>query len=185
MVLHNDFRPEMTGFRAGAGVYTHVAGIDIVRLDAREFYVLEDNAAHPPASPTCWRIAKHDAAFPGPSSPPSHRAGLALCRRAARHPEIGGAAAASGDPRLVLLTPGMLNSAYYEQAFSPTARHRTGGGRDLFVRDEIIYMRTTEGPKRVDVIYSRIDDDYLDPLTFRPDSVLGMPGLLTPILQAT
>ena len=83
------------------------------------------------------------------------------------------------DPTVVLLTPGSLNSAYYEHSF---LADRMGvelvEGRDLFVRDEIVYMRTTEGPKRVDVIYSRIDDDFLDPLVFRPDSALGVPGLI-------
>jgi uncharacterized circularly permuted ATP-grasp superfamily protein len=83
------------------------------------------------------------------------------------------------DPTVVLLTPGSLNSAYYEHSF---LADRMGvelvEGRDLFVRDEMVYMRTTEGPKRVDVIYSRIDDDFLDPLVFRPDSALGVPGLI-------
>ena len=79
----------------------------------------------------------------------------------------------------MLLTPGSFNSAYYEHSF---LADRMGvelvEGRDLFVRDDMVYMRTTEGPKRVDVIYSRIDDDFLDPLVFRPDSALGVPGLI-------
>jgi uncharacterized circularly permuted ATP-grasp superfamily protein len=80
---------------------------------------------------------------------------------------------------VVVLTPGSLNSAYYEHSF---LADRMGvelvEGRDLFVRDEVVYMRTTQGPKRVDVIYSRIDDDFLDPLVFRSDSALGVPGLI-------
>src|ERR671920_842930 len=87
---------------------------------------------------------------------------------------------APADPVVVLLTPGMFNSAYYEHSF---LADRLGieivEGRDLFVRDDTVYMRTTEGPRRVDVIYRRIDDDFLDPLAFRPDSALGVPGLMT------
>jgi uncharacterized circularly permuted ATP-grasp superfamily protein len=82
-------------------------------------------------------------------------------------------------PTVVLLTPGSYNSAYYEHSF---LADRMGvelvEGRDLVVRDEVVYMRTTEGPKRVDVIYSRLDDDFIDPLVFRPDSALGVPGLI-------
>jgi uncharacterized circularly permuted ATP-grasp superfamily protein len=85
----------------------------------------------------------------------------------------------TSDPTIVLLTPGILNSAYYEHSF---LADRLGvqlvEGRDMFTRDEVVYMRTTEGPKRVDVIYSRIDDDYLDPLVFRPNSIIGVPGLM-------
>jgi uncharacterized circularly permuted ATP-grasp superfamily protein len=88
-------------------------------------------------------------------------------------------ATASREPVVVVLTPGMYNSAYYEHSF---LADRLGielvEGRDLLVRDSIVYMRTTEGPRRVDVIYRRIDDDFLDPLAFRPDSTLGVPGLM-------
>jgi uncharacterized circularly permuted ATP-grasp superfamily protein len=87
--------------------------------------------------------------------------------------------AASGDPTIVLLTPGAFNSAYYEHSF---LADRMGvelvEGRDLFVRDSAVFMRTTEGPKRVDVIYRRIDDDFLDPIAFDPSSMLGVPGLM-------
>jgi uncharacterized circularly permuted ATP-grasp superfamily protein len=87
--------------------------------------------------------------------------------------------AASGDPTVVLLTPGIYNSAYFEHSF---LADRLGvelvEGRDLFVKGNVVFMRTTEGPKRVDVIYRRVDDDFLDPLVFRPDSVLGVPGLM-------
>jgi uncharacterized circularly permuted ATP-grasp superfamily protein len=81
---------------------------------------------------------------------------------------------------VVLLTPGVYNSAYYEHSFlADKLGVELVEGRDLFVKDEVVYMRTTEGPKRVDVIYRRIDDDFLDPLAFRPDSALGVPGLMT------
>ena len=81
---------------------------------------------------------------------------------------------------MVLLTPGVYNSAYYEHSFlADKLGVELVEGRDLFVKDEFVFMRTTEGPKRVDVIYRRLDDDFLDPLAFRPDSVLGVPGLMS------
>ncbi len=81
---------------------------------------------------------------------------------------------------MVLLTPGVYNSAYYEHSFlADKLGVELVEGRDLFIKDEVVYMRTTEGPKRVDVIYRRIDDDFLDPLAFRPDSALGVPGLMS------
>jgi uncharacterized circularly permuted ATP-grasp superfamily protein len=87
--------------------------------------------------------------------------------------------AAAHDPTVVLLTPGVFNSAYYEHSFlADKLGIELVEGRDLFVKDEVVYMRTTQGPRRVDVIYRRIDDDYLDSLTFRPDSTLGVPGLM-------
>ena len=87
---------------------------------------------------------------------------------------------ASADPTVVLLTPGVYNSAYYEHSFlADKVGVELVEGRDLFVRDDLVFMRTTQGPKRVDVIYRRIDDDFLDPLAFRPDSVLGVPGLMS------
>jgi uncharacterized circularly permuted ATP-grasp superfamily protein len=87
---------------------------------------------------------------------------------------------ASSDPTVVLLTPGVYNSAYYEHSFlADKLGVELVEGRDLFVKDDLVFMRTTQGPKRVDVIYRRIDDDFLDPLAFRPDSVLGVPGLMS------
>ncbi len=84
----------------------------------------------------------------------------------------------TGDPNVVILTPGIFNSAYYEHSFlADKMGVELVEGRDLFVRDHVVYMRTTEGPQRVDVIYRRIDDDFLDPLAFKPESVLGVPGL--------
>src|SRR6185295_13727417 len=86
---------------------------------------------------------------------------------------------ASRDPNVVLLTPGVFNSAYYEHSFlADKLGVELVEGRDLFVKDEVAYMRTTQGPQRVDVIYRRIDDDFIDPLTFRPDSALGVAGLM-------
>jgi uncharacterized circularly permuted ATP-grasp superfamily protein len=90
------------------------------------------------------------------------------------------APAGAGEPTVVLLTPGAYNSAYFEHAFlAQQMGIELVEGQDLFVRDAVLYMRTTQGPERVDVVYRRIDDDFLDPLAFRPDSSLGVPGLLT------
>jgi uncharacterized circularly permuted ATP-grasp superfamily protein len=89
-------------------------------------------------------------------------------------------ATASADPTVVLLTPGVYNSAYYEHSFlADKLGVELVEGRDLFVKDDFVFMRTTQGPKRVEVIYRRIDDDFLDPLAFRPDSALGVPGLMS------
>src|SRR6202023_278401 len=88
----------------------------------------------------------------------------------------------NSDPNVVLLTPGVFNSAYYEHSFlADKLGVELVEGRDLFVRDNVVLMRTTEGPQRVDVIYRRLDDDFLDPLTFRPDSALGVPGLMSAV----
>jgi uncharacterized circularly permuted ATP-grasp superfamily protein len=87
---------------------------------------------------------------------------------------------ASSDPNVALLTPGVYNSAYYEHSFlADKLGVELVEGRDLLVKNETVYMRTTQGLKRVDVIYRRIDDDFIDPLTFRPDSILGLPGLMS------
>jgi uncharacterized circularly permuted ATP-grasp superfamily protein len=86
----------------------------------------------------------------------------------------------AAEPNVVLLTPGIYNSAYYEHSFlADKIGIELVEGRDLFVKEEVVYMRTTQGPKRVDVIYRRIDDDFIDPLSFRPDSALGVPGLMS------
>jgi uncharacterized circularly permuted ATP-grasp superfamily protein len=159
----------------------HIAGIDIVRVDADDFYVLEDNARTP--SGVSYMLggreisirlmadlfARHRVA-PIENYPNEL---LATLRSVAPR-------GASGDPTVALLTPGQFNSAYYEHSFlADKMGVELVEGRDLFVRDDTVYMRTTEGPRRVDVIYRRIDDDFLDPLTFRPDSALGVPGIFS------
>jgi uncharacterized circularly permuted ATP-grasp superfamily protein len=175
------FRPEMSGQSVPHDVYVHIAGIDIVRVDADTFYVLEDNARTP--SGVSYMLENREVTMRlFPEVVARHRIApvenytdelLATLRSIAPR-------SASQDPVVVLLTPGMYNSAYYEHSF---LADRLGieivEGRDLFVRDEVVYMRTTEGPRRVDVIYRRIDDEFLDPLAFRPDSALGVPGLMT------
>ena len=174
------YRPEMSGLKLAHDLYVHIAGIDIIRTDADDFYVLEDNARTP--SGVSYMLENREVMmriFPDLFA--DHRIDpvenypeelLATLESAAP-------ASAPADPIVALLTPGPLNSAYYEHSFlADKLGIELVEGRDLLVRDNVVYMRTTEGPKRVDVIYRRLDDDFLDPLTFRPDSVLGVPGLM-------
>ncbi len=173
------YRPEMVGQKTPHDVYVHIAGIDIVRVDADDFYVLEDNARTP--SGVSYMLENREVMMRlFPELFHAHRVApvenypdvlLATLRSVAP-------ATASADPTVVVLTPGQFNSAYYEHSFlADKLGVELVEGRDLFVRDDIVYMRTTEGPQRVDVVYRRIDDDFLDPLAFRPDSALGVPGL--------
>jgi len=174
------YRPEMVGFALPHGVYLPIAGIDIVRVDADTFYVLEDNARTP--SGVSYMLENREVMMRlFPDLCQDHRIApvenytdelLATLRSLAP-------ASSPGDPTVALLTPGPFNSAYYEHSFlADKLGVELVEGHDLFVRDAVVYMRTTEGPRRVDVIYRRLDDDFLDPLVFRPDSVLGVPGLM-------
>ena len=170
----------MQGVDVPGGIYAHIAGIDIVRADAGEFYVLEDNLRVP--SGVSYMLENRKMMmrlFPElfathRVAPVEHYPDLLLENlRASRPP-------ASPIPTVVLLTPGVYNSAYFEHAFlAQQMGVELVEGQDLFVRDDSVFMRTTQGPQRVDVIYRRVDDDFLDPLAFRPDSMLGVPGLLT------
>ncbi len=175
------FRPEMNQQPVPHGIYVMIAGIDIVRVDGDTFYVLEDNARTP--SGVSYMLENREVMirlFPELFS--AHRVApvenytddlLATMQSVAPR-------SASSDPTCVLLTPGLFNSAYYEHTFlADKLGVELVEGRDLFVKADVVYMRTTEGPKRVDVIYRRLDDDFLDPLVFRPDSALGVPGLMS------
>jgi len=174
------FRPEMNGQKVPHDIYVHIAGVDIVRVDADTFYVLEDNARTP--SGVSYMLENREIMlrlFPELFS--RHRVApvdnypdelLATLQSVAPN-------GAPAEPNVVLLTPGVYNSAYYEHSFlADKIGIELVEGRDLFVKGEMVYMRTTQGPKRVDVIYRRLDDDFLDPLAFRPDSALGVPGLM-------
>ncbi len=180
LVLHNpQFRPEMVGFHVPAGVYTHIAGIDLVRTGPDDYYVLEDNCRTP--SGVSYMLENREVMlrlFPD----------LFRRNRVAQISHYGDELLASlrsvapphcqGEPAVAVLTPGLHNSAYYEHAFlADEMGVELVEGADLLVRDEVCYMRTTGGLTRVDVLYRRIDDDFLDPLCFRPDSMLGTPGL--------
>jgi uncharacterized circularly permuted ATP-grasp superfamily protein len=175
------FRPEMNGQRVPHDIYVHIAGIDIVRVDADTFYVLEDNTRTP--SGVSYMLENREIMlrlfpelfFRHRVAPVENYTDELLATLKSVAPP-----ATTSDPTVVLLTPGIFNSAYYEHSFlADKLGVELVEGRDLFVRGSVVYMRTTEGPKRVDVIYRRIDDDFLDPLAFRPDSALGVPGLMS------
>ncbi|PSC04428.1 hypothetical protein SLNSH_14190 [Alsobacter soli] len=175
------FRPEMAGRAVPHGIYCHIAGIDIVRTGPDDFHVLEDNCRTP--SGVSYMLENREVMmrlFPELFSdnrvaPVENYPDSLLATLRSVAPRTAGS-----DPVCVLLTPGQYNSAFYEHSFlADKLGIELVEGSDLFVRDDVVYMRTTEGPKRVDVIYRRIDDDFLDPLAFRPDSVLGVPGVVS------
>ena len=174
------YRPEMQGVDVVGDIYTHIAGIDVVRAGAGEFYVLEDNLRVPSGVSYMLENRKMmmrlfpDLFARNKVAPVAHYPDLLLENLRAVAPR------GVSEPTIVLMTPGMYNAAYFEHAFlAQQMGIELVEGKDLFVDDETVYTRTTRGPQRVDVIYRRIDDDYLDPLAFRPDSTLGVPGLLS------
>ena len=174
------YRPEMQGISVASDIYAHIAGVDIVRAGQGEFYVLEDNLRVPSGVSYMLEDRKMMMRlFPElfaryKVAPVAHYPDLLLDNLRSVAP-VG-----VTDPTVVLMTPGMHNSAYFEHAFlAQQMGVELVEGQDLFVSDNAVYMRTTRGPKRVDVIYRRMDDDFLDPLAFRPDSSLGVPGLLS------
>ena len=170
---------QMRGVPVPLDAYVNVCGTDIIRGEDGGLLVLEDNLRVP--SGVSYMLANREVvkrAFPdlyrACSVRPIEHYGQELLATL-RELAIG----FRDDPRIVLLTPGIFNSAYYEHAF--LARQMgidLVEGRDLLVHDNMVYMRTTSGVKRVDVIYRRIDDDFIDPLAFRRDSALGVPGLM-------
>jgi len=180
ILCNAQYRPEMQGIDVPEGIYAHIAGIDVVRDDDGRFCVLEDNLRVPSGVSYMLEnrkmmmrlfpelFARHSV------EPVEHYPDVLLENLKSVAPD------GVTDPTVILLTPGAYNSAYFEHAFlAQQMGIELVEGQDLFVRDEVLYMRTTRGPQRVDVIYRRIDDDFLDPLSFRPDSGLGVPGLLT------
>jgi uncharacterized circularly permuted ATP-grasp superfamily protein len=173
------FHRQATGIVPPNGVRIHVAGIDLIRDERGTFRVLEDNLRSPSGVSYVMENRRTMArVFPNLFA--THRVRAvddyaAHLLRALRN----SAAANEADPTVVVLTPGVHNSAYFEHSL--LARQmgvELVEGRDLFCRDNQVYMRTTEGERQVDVIYRRIDDTFLDPMQFRPDSVLGVAGLL-------
>jgi uncharacterized circularly permuted ATP-grasp superfamily protein len=175
------YRPEMQGIQLPHDIWVSIAGIDIVRVDSETFYVLEDNARTP--SGVSYMLENREVMmrlFPELCSrhriaPVENYADELLATLKSIAPLT-----ASSEPTVALLTPGPFNSAYYEHSFlADKLGAELVEGNDLYVRENVVYMRTTEGPKRVDVIYRRLDDDFIDPLAFRSDSVLGVPGLMS------
>ena len=183
-VLNNaQFRREMQGLEVPGGIYSHIAGIDIVRAanadGSGSYYVLEDNLRVP--SGVSYMLENRKMMmrlFPDLFSrhriaPVAHYPDLLLDTLRSVAP------ASVNDPTVVVLTPGMYNSAYFEHAFlAQQMGIELVEGQDLFVDDNFVYMRTTGGRKRIDVIYRRVDDDFIDPDVFRKDSTLGCPGLM-------
>jgi uncharacterized circularly permuted ATP-grasp superfamily protein len=179
IIQNRVFVPQMMNFKPPRAVYAHIIGVDIVRVSENEWYVLEDNLRTPSGvsymledRETMMRLAPE----------------LFASQRVApieQYPELlrqtlqsVAPANCETDPTVVVLTPGIYNSAYFEHSFlADQMGVELVSGSDLFVDDGFVYMRTTRKPQRVDVIYRRIDDDFLDPLTFRRDSTLGVPGL--------
>ena len=183
VLLNPAYRPEMHGVEPPNRVYAHIAGIDLVRTGERDFFVLEDNVRTP--SGVSYVLENREImmrlfpdAFAGQSIMP-------VGNYPERLLENLRAVAPSDDddaPVVVLLTPGRYNSAYFEHVFlAEQMGIELVEGGDLFVRDGYVWMRTTEGPVKVDVIYRRVDDAFMDPLAFNPQSALGIPGLLSAV----
>ncbi|MCC6204216.1 MAG: circularly permuted type 2 ATP-grasp protein, partial [Hyphomicrobiales bacterium] len=174
------FLPEMIGVRPPGGVYTHIIGVDIVRISEGEFYVLEDNARTP--SGVSYMLENRETMmqlFPELFQ-------RVRVRPVENYPQLlrkslssVAPSAVKGTPTLAVLTPGSYNAAYFEHAFlADQMGVELVEGQDLRVVDGHVAMRTTEGYRQIDVLYRRVDDAFLDPLTFRPDSALGVPGIM-------
>ena len=180
LILQNEaFLPEMIGFTPARRVYAHIIGTDLVRVGEDDFYVLEDNTRTP--SGVSYMLENRETMmrmFPelfqqNRVAPIEHYPDMLRETLESVAPEN-----CDGDPTVCILTPGIYNSAYFEHAFlADTMGVELCEARDLYVEDGKVWMRTTQSPQRVHVIYRRIDDAFLDPLTFRPDSMLGVPGL--------
>ena len=183
-ILQNaQFRPEMMGVDVPRNIYSHIAGVDIVRAGNADgtgsYYVLEDNLRVPSGVSYMLEDRKMmmrlfpDLFEQHRIAPVAHYPDLLLETLRSVSPQ------GITDPTVVVLTPGMYNSAYFEHAFlAQQMGVELVEGQDLFVENNFVYMRTTRGPKRVHVIYRRLDDDFLDPKVFRADSQLGCAGLV-------
>jgi uncharacterized circularly permuted ATP-grasp superfamily protein len=180
ILANSQFCIPMVGHKPPHGIYTHISGIDLVRTGPDEFYILEDNARTP--SGVSYMMENREAMIrlcPElfellPIRPVDCYADNLRAMMVSVAPPRSGS-----NPVCVLLTPGRFNSAYYEHSFlADNVGIELVEAADLQVDDDVVWMMTIEGRKRVDVIYRRIDDDYIDPLVFRPDSMLGVPGLM-------
>nr|WP_246188659.1 circularly permuted type 2 ATP-grasp protein [Nitratireductor arenosus] len=182
LIANNEaFQPEMIGVRPPAGVYTHIIGVDIVRTGENEFFVLEDNARTP--SGVSYMLENRETMmqlfpelFQSISVRPVENYPQLLRQSLSRVRPEG---CRKDTPRVAVLTPGIYNSAYFEHAFlADQMGVELVEGSDLRVVDGRVAMRTTEGYKEIDVLYRRVDDAFLDPMTFRPDSALGVAGIM-------
>nr|WP_157577937.1 circularly permuted type 2 ATP-grasp protein [Roseivivax halodurans] len=181
IVTRNEaFEKAMVGIRPPMNIWSHIVGIDLVRTGRDQFYVLEDNCRTP--SGVSYMLQNREIMmrmFPqlfveNRIAPVDGYASALWRTLASVAPKK-----CEGEPNIVILTPGQFNSAYYEHSFlADLMGVELVEGQDLFVEGDFCWMKTTEGPQKVDVIYRRIDDAFLDPLCFRPDSMLGIPGLM-------
>ena len=179
VIKNSQFRPEMMHVDVPGGIYAHVAGIDLVKDADGEYYVLEDNLRTPSGVSYLLENRKMMMRlFP-------ELFGVQNIRPVDHYPDLlletlrNAAPVGVDNPTIVLMTPGHFNSAYFEHAFlAQQMGIELVEGIDLFVQDNTVFMRTTQGPQKIDVIYRRIDDDFIDPLAFRADSMLGVPGLM-------
>ncbi len=181
MIAGNEaFLPQMLGVSPPGQVYTHIVGVDLVRTGPDEFFVLEDNARTP--SGVSYMLENRETMlkmFPELFSATNVRNVSDYPRNLRRSLAACAPACADGEPTVAVLTPGIYNSAYYEHAFlADQMAVELVEGHDLRVVDGRVCMRTTRGYTPIDVLYRRVDDDYLDPLNFNPDSALGVPGIL-------
>ncbi|RWR51811.1 circularly permuted type 2 ATP-grasp protein [Sinirhodobacter ferrireducens] len=181
LVYQNEaYERAVAGFTPPRGIYSHIVGIDIVRTGADEFFVLEDNCRTP--SGVSYMLENREIMMRMfPNIFRENRIEPVDGYADALRRTLASVAPAKCDrePTLAILTPGHFNSAYYEHSFlADLMGVELVEGADLFVEGGFCWMRTTEGPKKLDVIYRRIDDAFLDPLCFRPDSMLGVPGLM-------
>ncbi|KQI70223.1 hypothetical protein AN189_02255 [Loktanella sp. 3ANDIMAR09] len=181
LIANNEaFLPQMIGMSPPGNVYTHIVGTDIVRTGEDDFFVLEDNARTP--SGVSYMLENRETMLqmfpelfakikvqPVSDYPKNLRRSLAACAPPS----------CVGKPRVAVLTPGIYNSAYFEHSFlADQMGAQLVEGHDLRVVDGFLKMRTTRGYERIDVLYRRVDDEYLDPLSFNPDSMLGVPGIM-------
>ena len=181
LIAKNDaFLPQMIGMDPPGGIYTHIIGVDIVRTGPDQFYVLEDNARTP--SGVSYMLENRETMlhmFPELFRKNRVREVSDYPRKLRRSLAASAPRACNGSPEIAVLTPGIHNSAYFEHSFlADQMGAELVEGHDLRVVDGRVAMRTTQGYRPLDVIYRRVDDDYLDPLTFRPDSSLGVPGIM-------
>ncbi|MCC7045539.1 MAG: circularly permuted type 2 ATP-grasp protein [Alphaproteobacteria bacterium] len=182
ILLNEQFVGLAQGLTLPGDVHAHIAGIDLVRVSADEFYVLEDNVRTP--SGVSYMLENREVMMRLFPDLFQRHAVLPVGRYTEELLNMLRAVSFNGDsePTVILLTPGQYNSAYFEHAFlADEMGIELVEGSDLFVDDCRVFMRTTRGPKRVDVIYRRIDDAYLDPLAFNPESLLGVAGLVAAV----
>jgi len=181
LIAQNDaYLPQMMDFVPPGGVYTHIVGTDLVRTGEDDFFVLEDNARTP--SGVSYMLENRETMlqmFPELFSKQKVKRVSDYPKNLRASLEASAPPNCKGRPCVAVLTPGIHNSAYFEHSFlADQMGVQLVEGHDLRIVDGHIAMRTTRGFKVIDVLYRRVDDDFLDPLTFRPDSMLGVPGIM-------